>query len=268
MKRRLALVETKEQIMKRIALATSFLTAMSLLVNGQTSKPPPDVDRKIEQEIRSFQRELFAANKRRDRAELERMIAEGFIFIHSTGNWESRQEYIENATAGALKAQSEGMEFERLDEDLRVYQGNTARLSYHVMIRNQGVESQGRHVDVFVKIAGRWQWVLAQSTRLAPRPSAAKIDTRIYNTYVGRYEIGGGRTFTVLREGDSLKSLTTGRAPGELIPKSETDFIWFNAEMNLPAVFEVTFIKDVNGSVTHAAFRRDGQELWRAPKKK
>jgi hypothetical protein len=47
-----------------------------------------------------------------------------------------------------------------------------------------------------------------------------------------------------------------------------TTFAWFNPEMNLPVVAEVTFIKDESGRVTHAVFRRDGQEAWRAKKTK
>jgi hypothetical protein len=87
---------------------------------------------------------------------------------------------------------------------------------------------------------------LHQTTRLAPRPKGAAIDPHIYEAYVGRYEIGSGRTFTVLKDGDTLRSLTTGRAPGELIPKSETEFIWFNPEMNLPAGVRLISVARLN----------------------
>ena len=123
---------------------------------------------------------------------------------------------------------------------------------------------------MYAKIAGRWRWVLHQSTRLAPRPKGAAIDPRIYEAYVGQYEISAGRTFTVRKEGEGLKAQTTGRATGDLIPKSETEFIWFNPEMN-PAIVgaaEVSFVKDESGKVTHAVFSRDGQGLWRAKKTK
>ena len=249
--------------------STCLLAALCCFVFAPTAHAQVSKQEgQTEQELRAFQRELIDAHKTRDREALERMIGAGFIFIHTTGNWETRQEYIENAAAGALRSQSPDMQFNRRDEELRVYEGHTARLSYLVRFVSQGVESQGRHVDVFTKVAGRWQWVFAESTRLAPRPAAVAIDPRVYDRYVGQYEIGGGRTFTVLKEGNSLKALTTGRAPGELIPKSETEFTWFNPEMNVQGNAEVVFIRDETGRVSHATFRINGQEAWRAKKVK
>ncbi|MGH9768172.1 MAG: DUF4440 domain-containing protein [Blastocatellia bacterium] len=256
--------------MKRATFAMTLVIAATVIVSGQTNNQPPKQDDKTEQEVKAFRLDLREAHKRRDRAALERMIADDFIFIHSTGNWETRQEYIENAAAGALNSQRPGLEFEGVDEPIRVYEGHTAMVSGRGVVRDRSrnTENHGRGVDVFAKIAGRWRWVLHQSTRLAPRPKGAAVDSRIYEAYVGQYEISAGRTFTVLKEGDGLRAQTTGRAPGELIPKSETEFIWFNPELNVPGVAEVTFIKDEAGKVTHAVFRRDGQEMWRAKKTK
>src|SRR5215510_5817093 len=207
--------------MKRTTLAMTLVIAAAVIVCGQTSNQPPNQEGKTEQEIKAFQRELIDALRRRDRAALERMTAEGFIFIHSTSNWETRDQYIENAAAGALTSQN--AELERLDEEMRVYEGHTAMLSYRVIVRgaNRNAEYRLRHVDVFAKVAGRWRWVLAQSSRLAPQPKGADIASYIYEAYVGQYEISASRTFTVLKEGDALKALTTGRAPGALIPKTE-----------------------------------------------
>ena len=254
--------------MTKTTFSMMLVIAASVIVSGQTNNQPLKQDGKTEQEIRAFHRELIEAHKRRDRHALESMIAEGFIFIHSTGNWETRQQYIENAAAGTLSSQQPELEFQGLDEELRSYEGHTAMASGRSVVRAGGenAENYRRGVDVFAKIGGRWRWVLHQTTRLAPRPKGAVIDPHVYDAYVGQYEIGSSRTFTVLKEGATLKSLTTGRAPGELIPKSETEFRWFNPEMNITAVSEVTFIKDESGKVTHAVLRRDGQEMWRARK--
>lgn len=251
--------------MKR-TLVMILVIAAAVIVSGQKNNQPPKQDGKTEQEIRALRSELIEAHKSRDRAALERMIADGFIFIHSTSNWETRQEYIDNAAAGALSSQRRELEFEGLDVELRAYEGHTAMVSSRGIIRDRGqnTENRLRGVDVYAKIDGRWRWLLHQSTRLAPRPKGATIDPRIYEAYVGRYEISASRTFTVLKEGEGLKALTTGRATGALIPKSETEFTWFNAEMNVPGVTEVSFLKDASGRVTHAVFRRDGQEVWRA----
>lgn len=71
--------------------------------------------------------------------------------------------------------------------------------------------------------------------RLSTHLKAAAIDAHLLQAYVGQYEISSSRTFTVIKEGETLKALTTGRSTGELIPKSETEFIWFNPEMNVNA---------------------------------
>ena len=141
--------------MKRTTLVITFVIAAAVIASGQTNNQPAKQDGKTEQEIRTFHRELIEAHKRRDRAALERMITDGFIFIHSTGNWETRQEYIENAAAGTLMSQS--AEFEGLDHELRVYEGHTAMVSGRsiVRVRSENAERQLRGVDVYAKIAGR-----------------------------------------------------------------------------------------------------------------
>ena len=66
----------------------------------------------------------------------------------------------------------------------------------------------------------------------------------------------------MVREGDTLRALTTNRQPGELIAKSETEFTWFNPDVNIDA--QVVFTKDEDGQVMYATFRVNGQEAWRA----
>jgi ketosteroid isomerase-like protein len=219
-----------------------------------------------EEEFRAYNRELIGALRAHDRPALERMVADGFRFIHSTGNTEERASYLDRAAAGQLTAQESEIEVQ--DEQLRVYDGRTAVLVRRGVMRNpsDGSERPLRSVGTFVKMDGRWQWVIGQSSPLPVRPAAAAVDPRVMAGHVGEYQIGEGRTFTVVKEGDVLRALTTGRQPGELIPRSETEFVWFNPEMTIDA--QVVFVKDESGKTTHAAFRTNGREVWRAPKVK
>lgn len=199
------------------------------------------------------------AGKRKDRAACERLLADGFTFIHSTGGMETKQEYIDHAVAGTQLFQR--AESETIDEQIRVYEGRTAVWTSHSVWRNKGdkTETNLRSTNVFIKTGGRWQWAAGESTRLPSRPKAAAIDHNLYKGYVGQYEVGGGRTLAVTAEGETLKGIVTGFRPAELIPQSATDFIWFNPDFNVYS--EVIFIKDGGGLVTHAAFRREGQEV-------
>jgi hypothetical protein len=45
-----------------------------------------------------------------------------------------------------------------------------------------------------------------------------------------------------------------------------TEFVWFNPDFNVYS--QIVFIRDEGGRVTHAAFLREGQEVWRAKKVK
>lgn len=254
--------------MKRITLPMAYLVLASAVAHAQSNRQPLTQDIKIEQEIRAVGQELRDAAKRKDRVALERLIADGFTFIHSNGATDSKKTYIDKAAAGAQSLQQAGAGAEVQNEALRVYEGSTAVWISRGILRNpiQNTELSLRTVMVYARINGHWQWVFGQSSPLPTRPNAAAIVQSLYEAYVGQYEIGAGRTFTVIKEGDTLRALTTNRQPGELIPKSETEFIWFNPDVNLDAQF--TFIRGDAGQVTHVAYRANGQEVWRAKKVK
>lgn len=84
----------------------------------------------------------------------------------------------------------------------------------------------------------------------------AKVDAKVFDAYVGRYDYGGGRTvMTVTREGDHLFAQLTGQPKFEIFPKSETEFVWrvVNAQ--------VTFVKDQNGKVIKVVHDQAGQKF-------
>jgi uncharacterized protein (TIGR02246 family) len=252
--------------MKRISLFVGLLFLSLVVAQAQTNAPAPAKDTKTEQEVKAAQLAVKEAAKAKDRAAYERLIAEGFTFIHSNGATETRKSYIDRATAGALTIQQEGADVEVQDQQMRIYEDRTAVLIARGVLRSPGQKAELalRTVSVYVKLDGRWQWAFGQSSPLPARPAAAAIDHRLYDAYVGEYEIGPGRTFSVTRDGETLRGQSTNRQPGELIPKSETEFIWFNPDMIIDA--QVIFIKDEAGHVTHVAFRNNGQEAWRAKK--
>ena len=247
--------------MKRITVGMVMLIAASAIVQGQTrSQSPKDV--KAEQEIRALREALLDAGKRNDRAALEQMIADGFTFIHSTGNIDSRKKWIDNAVAST--GPSGTTEF--LEDQIRVYDGRTAVWTTQSVLRppGGGSEIRLRSTNTYVNDGTRWQWAAGQSTRLPSRPKGAAIDHRLYKGYIGQYEISAGRTLTVTEDAEMLKAVVTGFPPAQLFPRSETEFIWFNPDFNLYS--EIVFIKAESGEMTHAVLRREGVDLWRAKK--
>jgi CubicO group peptidase (beta-lactamase class C family) len=81
---------------------------------------------------------------------------------------------------------------------------------------------------------------------------AAKIDSKVFDAYVGRYEFEPGGIVTFTREGDHLMGQMTNHGKSEVFPESETVFF-------LNPVTEATFIfvKDDKGNVAHVVLHRE-----------
>lgn len=82
-----------------------------------------------------------------------------------------------------------------------------------------------------------------------------KVDPRIYDAYVGEYEMGPGFVFTLTREGDHLMMQATGQGKAEAFPASETNF-FFKAVRA-----DITFVKDATGRVTHLVLNQSGRQM-------
>ncbi len=71
-------------------------------------------------------------------------------------------------------------------------------------------------------------------------PKAIKVDPKIYDTYVGQYEISPKAKITLYREKDHLMAILTNQPPFEVFPESETTFFW----KIVPARFTIRRDKD------------------------
>jgi len=82
---------------------------------------------------------------------------------------------------------------------------------------------------------------------------AVKLDPKLYNTYVGEYQLAPGAVFTIRRDGDRLLVRLTGQSFLEIFPESETEFFYkvVNAQ--------ITFVKDNQGRVTDLILHQNGQ---------
>ncbi len=83
----------------------------------------------------------------------------------------------------------------------------------------------------------------------------AKVDPKVYDAYVGRYEIGHETIVTFTREGDRLMAQPTDEGKIEVFPESETVFF-----LNRAKDATITFVKDDKGKVTHVVLRREGHD--------
>ncbi len=81
----------------------------------------------------------------------------------------------------------------------------------------------------------------------------AKVDPKLYDDYVGKYQIAPTFALTVTRDGDKLITQATGQGKLEIFPESETEFFLKVIDAQL------TFVKD-DGKVTHVILHQNGRD--------
>src|SRR3974390_1309498 len=80
-------------------------------------------------------------------------------------------------------------------------------------------------------------------------PTPARIDTRVYEDYVGYYAFRTGSPLTIRREGNRLLSIVPEHSPTELFPQTETQFFIKGNPARL------IFHRDTAGRVDYAISR-------------
>lgn len=100
--------------------------------------------------------------------------------------------------------------------------------------------------------------VLGEKYVLPRARAAIKLDPRIYDAYVGKYELAPNFILTVKRAGERLMVQATGQPEIEILPESETKFFLRGIEA------QITFVKDGSGKVSELILHQNGD---RAAKK-
>jgi len=87
--------------------------------------------------------------------------------------------------------------------------------------------------------------------RLEKAPTV--VDSKVFDAYVGEYEVGPGFVMRVFREGDKFMTQATGQDKFEIFPESETTFY--------PRAFvaKLTFVKGADGKVTGIRIEQGGK---------
>jgi len=86
-------------------------------------------------------------------------------------------------------------------------------------------------------------------------PPQRKVDTHVYDAYIGAYEISPDLVVNIKRQQDHLLVQATGYPTIEMVPESETDYQLI--EIN----GRITFLKNDRGDVTQLALRINGAAL-------
>ncbi len=115
--------------------------------------------------IQAIEKEWGAAVVAHDYAKLDRILSDDLIYAHSTGNVESKQEYVQRLRSGAQKY--DAIEYENITVHLY---GETAVAHSHLTMRgtSNGKPFNDRlmMMNVWVNRGGHWQLVAHQTTKL------------------------------------------------------------------------------------------------------
>ena len=150
--------------MKPIPVIVLLIIGMSSMALGQTTGLEADRESNEAQALLKLEREWIEAFKNRDKAALERILADDFIFTDDEGQVYGKTQYIEAVTQ-VIKVGSYAVD----DHTIRVY-GDTgivaARWTGKITVDGKDASGSIRYTDTFVKRQGRWQVVASQDTRI------------------------------------------------------------------------------------------------------
>jgi hypothetical protein len=212
-----------------------FLLATSVF--SQAHSGPSNED-KAKEQIQKLFSDLNEAIVKKDRARLEQLYADEFQFIRPSGALLNKTSHISailvNDPLSSTPIPATAADGLMLYGDVAVAR-NT--------VRNTAITS------ILVKKNGQWQFLQAQSTRLAPERNPINLDPKLLDSFLGKYQFGPNAIATITREGDGLKWRGGNRMPVTLVPLSETHF--FSKETET----EMMFVKNENGQVTDVVLR-------------
>ena len=118
-----------------------------------------------DEELRQAEKNWAAAVVKGDQAALERILAPDLIYAHSTGNIESKSEYLGKLKSGAQKYDA----IDYQSTTVKTY-GNAAVVHSKVRMRGTNKDGPFDHqlmmLHLWVKQGNSWQLAAHQTTRL------------------------------------------------------------------------------------------------------
>ena len=84
---------------------------------------------------------------------------------------------------------------------------------------------------------------------------AIKVNPKIYDSYIGQYEVDPCFSITIFREKHQLFSKISDQYKREIYPKSETEYFFKEIDA------QITFVKNKDNQVTHLVFQQKGDHI-------
>jgi hypothetical protein len=227
----------------------AVLSMLLVAANGAAQAPslPSEVDRELARTIR----ERLGAYARADVAAWSRYVADECLCGTSTKaalqqEIAARPSTVKNWYGDIAELQA------------HVYADTAVaryRVTEHTELGSHRIDVELWRTETYVRRGGLWTLIGGADSVIPRDPVVAKVDPKIFDAYVGRYEYAPGTVDTVTREGDRLMVQATGQAKEELFPETETTYFGKGQDWRL------IFVKDAQGKVTSILFRQNQQDL-------
>jgi uncharacterized protein (TIGR02246 family) len=151
---------------KQMLLAIALTLALPALILCQTNGKNAGKKPGGEQAVRQAIDELAVALRNNDAAALDRLYADGYVFVGDTGAMMTKAERVAAFRSGALKYESISHEV----ASIRLFGDTAVAIVRFTTKVAPGVKiSDGKFVTTatYAKTKGRWQIVAAQSARVS-----------------------------------------------------------------------------------------------------
>jgi ketosteroid isomerase-like protein len=226
---------------------------------AEASRPPPETARAVADLVFRFENAL----QRRDRAELDKLIAEPFTWVHaSDGRVDSRATWLETAARGMALSGQRNQRTEH-GAELAVYgdgkDAHTAIRVARIRLRDAAAarEIWLRQTQTFVRgDDGTWRLAAGQGVIMYDGPP---LDPALHEKYAGTYVISPGRALVMAWEDGSLLATLPSGARAQVFLASPTE-----EASRTPAAGFLRFTLAPDGKPATAALVRGNQELWTA----
>ena len=136
--------------------------AVALLGLLASNRAWPQAASAVEQEILKLEQAVTDAQFKKDRAALERLLADDYLYTHSNGSVLNKAQEI----AQSMSSDVQWTDSKFADLKVRSF-GDVAVLTGQQTIQGTAkgyVPGPRRITDIFVKRSGHWQWVGGQAT--------------------------------------------------------------------------------------------------------
>ena len=152
----------------------------------------------------------FAAFFDGDKTVYEQVVAKDAMFAYSNGRTLTYDQAM-SELAPLAKAGTYHFHYENIR--LRDF-GNSALLVYRLLFHGppaEGGDYEGVESDTFARFNGAWKLVAVHGTTIPyPKRVSTKVDPKLLDEYVGRYESAPGSYYDISREGDQLVGQRAG----------------------------------------------------------